>query len=105
MRVRIECNKVFAQAPTQANNLAIGRNVIRLRGCVAAFESPARGAFIGQLAVRAIPNSKDQRVVVLEDKLARRAILGKTCTRQVRDTAELDYGIPCRARNARGSVL
>ena len=47
MRVRIECNKAFAQAPAQANNLAIGRNVIRLRGCVAALEGPACSTFVG----------------------------------------------------------
>ena len=104
MCVRIECNKAFAQALAQTNNLAVGRNVVRFCGGFAALEGPARSAFIGQFAIRAVASSKDQRIVVLVDKLARRTVFGKACARQIRDAAELNHGIPCRARNARGTV-
>ena len=101
MSAGIKRNKTIAQA----NNLAVGRDVIRLRGLVAALVGPTRSAFVGYVAVRAIADSKDQSVIVLVYKLARRGVLGKTCARQVRDAAELDYGIPCGARNASGTIL
>ena len=105
MCVRIECNKAFAQALAQTNNLAVGRDVVRFCGGFAALERPARSTFVGQFAIRAVASSKDQRIVVLVDKLACRAVFGKTCARQVRDAAELDHGIPRRASNARGTAI
>ena len=77
MSAGIKRNKTIAQA----NNLAVGRDVIRLRGLVAALVGPTRSAFVGYVAVRAIADSKDQSVIVLVYKLARRGVLGKTCVR------------------------
>ena len=97
MSVHIKLNEVAAQT----NNFAVGRDVVRLRGSIATFEGPARCTLV---SVRAIADSKNQRVVVLVYELARRAVFGKTCARQIRDAAEFDYSIPRGACNSRGTV-
>ena len=101
MSAGIKRNKFIAQA----NNFAIGRDIIRLRGLVAAPIGPTRSVFIGYVTVRAIAGSENQCVVVLVDKLTRRGVLGKACARQVCDAAELDYGIPCGARNTSRAIV
>ena len=98
MSVRIELN----EAAAQTNNFAVGRDVVRLRGSIATLEGPARCTLV---SVRAIADSKNQRVVVLVYELARRAVFGKTCARQIRDAAEFDYSIPRGARNASRTIL